>query len=82
MKKSVILLLAIFTIASVSLCGCADKKENGNYEDKVNTENFQIREIGENSEQDECPDGECPQPRKPHKRRDKKLPRPKPAYHK
>lgn len=86
MKKSVILLLTIFTISATALCGCADMKENSNYDDKVNTENVQLREVEENDGQDtpECPeeDGECPQPRMPHKKHNKKLPRPKPAYHK
>ena len=30
----------------------------------------------------ECPDGECPKPRRPHKRPDKRLPRPESAYRK
>ena len=90
MKRLVILILTVFTIGAVTVCGCDGTKSHKN-NIKIDTENVQIDTIEEkpdpeesdNTEQDEkCPDGECPHTRRPHKRHDKRLPRPKPTHRK
>ena len=89
MKRLVILLLTVFTIGAVTVCGCDDNKKNNDSFGKINTENVQIRTSDENDEnqKDICPDmdehdGKCPIPRRPHRGHHKRLPRPKSAYRK
>ena len=92
MKKLVILLLSVFTIGTVAVCGCNSASANSGslYKDEMNTAQLQTVEefVKEyDGEKPECPDcderdGEYPKPCKPHKRHNKKLPRPKPAYRK
>lgn len=84
MKKLAAFLLTIFTLSTAAVCGCAEPNADVR---KIKEPNVSI-ETTEDDEQQcpECPDGEkrdngqCPTPRRPHKRHGKKLPRPKPAY--
>ena len=86
MKRLVILLLTVFTIGAVTVCGCNDTKKNNDTVDKVNTESVQLRTIGEDENNaEERPDVEehdekLPIPRRPHRKHHKRLPRPKSAY--
>lgn len=85
MKKLAVLILTVFTMATVVVCGCGEPKKTVSFDDNAKTESVQIRKIEEIQEDElkpECPDiekrdGECPAPRKPHKRHDRKLPEPK-----
>lgn len=79
MKRLAILLLTVFTIGTATVSGCGSQKSNSNYEDKVQTESIQIRKVEAEDDEakPECPDGECPKPRKSPKRHNKRLPRPK-----
>lgn len=92
MKKLAIFLLTVFTMTTAAVCGC-DSAKASSYDDKVVTESAQIETIEEGQTEPECPDGEdgkCPNakddgrpaPRRPHKRHNKKLPRPESAYRK
>lgn len=91
MKKLAVLILTVFTMATVVVCGCGESKKTVSFDNNAKTERVQIQEIEEIQEGEqvkpECPDcekrdGECPAPRKPHKRHDRKLPQPKPAQSK
>lgn len=85
MKKLAILLLTILTMATAAVCGCEDSKKNNDY-DQPNTGSVQTEEIQEDEQgKPECPDREkrdekCPDSRRPHRRRDKKIPHPISAY--
>lgn len=91
MKKLVILLLSIFTIGTVAVCGC-DGAKTYSQDGNTDVESVQIETAEEkqpDSEEsddikkyDKCPDGECLHPRRPHIRPNKRLPRPKSAYRK
>lgn len=92
MKRLAVLLLTIFTIGTVAVCGCADTQKSSSDEiraDDIFVQRIEEVEEDQEGEQDnpECPDckerdGECPTPRRPHKRHNKRLPRPKSAYRK
>ena len=93
MKRLAILLLTIFTMATAVACGCGDSKKNSSFDDTTVADSVQLQTVEEalvdenEQEKPECPDckkhdGECPTPRKPHRRHDKKTPRPRPAYRK
>ena len=83
MKKLAILILTVFTMATVVVCGCGDTKKAISFDDNAKTESVQIQEVEEDIQvKPECPDcekrdGEHPAPRKPHKRHDRNLPQPK-----
>ena len=89
MKKLTLILLTICTLATTLVCGCGSVKANG-FDEKADAENTQIQTIDTEQNEPECPecpddkkrDGECPTPRKPHKRHEKILPRPKYVYKK
>lgn len=88
MKKLAIFLLTVFTMGTAVVCGCGSAKQDKAFKEKIDTENVQIRTLEEDEQTEpECPDckkrdDECPAPRKPHKRHDKRMPRPKSAYRK
>ena len=88
MKRLAVLLLSVFTIGTIAACGCNTAEKNNDLEEKINTEIVQIHEPDEDKQtKPECPDckkhdGDFPAPRRPHKRPDKKFPRPKYAYRK
>ena len=80
MKKLAVLILTVFTMATVVVCGCGESKKAVSFDDNAKTEKVQIQE--DEQVKPECPDGkkrdgECPAPRRPHKRHDRKLPDPK-----
>ena len=84
MKKLAIFLLTVFTMGTAVACGCGKTSSNGS--DKIDVESIRIQPIEDNTdcEQFDCEryDGECPKPRMPHKKHEKKLPRPESAYRK
>lgn len=92
MKKLAIILISIFTVTTVTLCGCSGMQENGKLDDKAkNIENVQIQEDDSNENKPETPekpefpdkdkrDGKLPHPHphRPHLHPGEKLPRPIP----
>lgn len=64
MKKSVILLLAIFTIGAAAACGCGSSKINDVYDGNQDEQNVLIQEI-ESTEVEENEQDEQIEPQKP-----------------
>ena len=97
MKKIVLFVLTVFTMGTAVIGGCGNEKTIS-YDNKLDSETLQIRTVEESEPTEpECPDdknndgecpnkkkrdGKCPKSRRPHKRRNEKLPRPESAYRK
>ena len=80
MKKIVILLLTVFTIALAAACGCGSSKVSNSYDGKQDEQSVHIQEveIAENEENEQDGQKEPQKPECPDKeKRDGKFPAPR-----